>query len=501
MSDTSNHFNLNAIARDTLLRFGFLIETPPPALAQLANINEPDFSRNPIRDMTAQLWSSIDNDDSRDLDQVEYIEQDGDSTRLFIGIADVITLVPRGTPLDEAARHNTTSIYTGVRTFPMFPEKLSTNLTSLLEGQTRLAVVTELRIGSDGAMQDANVYRAIVRNKFQLTYNAVAAWLENQPPDNSPVTARILEKIRGNANLQSQLRRQNELAEALRARRLEAGALTFETIELRPERADGDIELKAAKHNSATRLIEDFMIAANQSNVSSLQAKGFPSLRRIVRTPKNWPQIVKLAAERGGKLPSEPDAKPLEDFLNVQRRKDPERYPELSLAIIKLLGRGEYVIAAPGGDAPGHFALAVEGYTHSTAPNRRYPDIITQHLLQACIAGAKPPYAMDELTELAAYCTQKENDANKAERSVHKSIAAAVLSNRIGEKFDGMITGAAEKGVWVRIKNPPVEGRVHGSVRGLNVGDKVSVQLASTDPWKGYIDFDFIARRSNGTAT
>ncbi|MBI2817710.1 MAG: RNB domain-containing ribonuclease [Acidobacteria bacterium] len=495
MSEIWNHFNMHAIARDTLLRFGFLVETPPAALAQLANIDEPDCSRPPFRDMTTQLWSSIDNDDSRDLDQIEYIEQDGRGTRLFVGIADVVASVERATPLDEAARHNTTSIYTGVRTFPMLPEKLSANLTSLLEGQTRLAVVTEMRFSSHGHMEESTAYRAVVRNQCQLTYNAVAAWLEDQMADDSAVTRSMLGKIRDSQVLQDQLRRQSELAEALRERRLEAGALTFETIELHPERTDGRFELKAARHNTATRLIEDFMIAANQANVSCLESKGFPTLRRIVRTPKNWPQIIKLAAERGTRLPAQPDPIPLEVFLTAHRRKDPDRFPELSLAIIKLLGRGEYAVAQPGREAPGHFALAVEGYAHSTAPNRRYPDIITQRLLQACFAGHRPGYSIGDLAELAEHCTQKENDANKAERSVNKSIAAAALSNRIGENFHGMITGAAEKGVWVRIVNPPVEGRLHGDLRGLAVGDKVTVQLASTDPWKGYIDFDLIARR------
>lgn len=495
MSETRDHFNLHAIARETLLRFGFLVETPPAAMDQLARIGEPVFSRFHFRDMTTQLWSSIDNNDSRDLDQIEYVEQDGRGMRLFVGIADVVTTVERASPLDEAARHNTTSIYTGVRTFPMFPEKLSTNLTSLLEGQARLAVVTEMQITPDGGVAESTVYRAVVRNQYQLTYEAVAAWLDNQTPDDSAVTRNMLAKIRGNQALQDQLRRQNEIAEALRERRLEAGALTFETIELRPEPKDGTFELKAARHNTASRLIEDFMIAANQANVSFLQSKGFPTLRRIVRTPKNWPQIVALAAQHGSRLPAEPDAKPLEDFLTAQRRKDPERFPDLSLAIIKLLGRGEYAVAEPGGETPGHFALAVEGYAHSTAPNRRYPDVITQHLLQACLAGAKRSYTSGELNELAEWCTDKENDAKKAERSVHKSIAAAALSSRIAEKFDGMITGAAEKGVWVRIVHPPVEGRLHGATRGLAVGDKVKVQLVSTDPWKGYIDFELIARR------
>ena len=495
MSDAQNHFNLHVIARETLLRFGFLVEPPRAALQQLADMEEPDFTHLPVKDMTGLPWSSIDNDDSRDLDQIEFLQADARGTRLYIAIADIASFVERGSALDRAAQHNTTSIYTGVRTFPMFPDKLSTNLTSLLEGGKRLAVVTEMLIASDGGMVESAVYRAVVRNQSQLTYNAVAAWLENDPGDGSAVTARMLAKIRSNSALQEQLRQQHELAQVLRERRLEAGALTFETIELRPEATDGGWELKAAKHNAATHLIEDFMIAANQASVAFLQSKGFPTLRRVVRTPKNWPQIVRLAAQHGASLPAEPEARPLEDFLTVQRQKDPDHFPDLSLAIIKLLGRGEYTVASPGGEAPGHFALAVEGYAHSTAPNRRYPDVATQRLLQAAISGEGLPYSMPGLAELAEHCTEKENDANKAERSVHKSMAAAVLANRIGERFEGMITGAAEKGVWVRILHPPVEGRLGGAVKGLAVGDRVFVKLISTDPWRGYIDFNLIARR------
>jgi len=495
MTSAEHHINLQEIARDTLLRYGFLVEPPRPVLAELAQLAGPDFSRMGLKDLTGWVWSSIDNDDSRDLDQIEYLQPDPRGTRLYVGIADMTSFVERGSALDQAAMHNTTSLYTGVRTFPMFPDKLSTNLTSLLEGQKRLAVVIEILITSDG-LAESNIYRAIVRNQSQLTYHAVAAWLEDQPGDGSPVTVRMLAKIRANPALQEQLRRQNDLAQALRERRLEAGALTFETIELRPEvLPDGGLELKAGTHNTATHLIEDFMIAANQATVSFLTSKGFATLRRVVRTPKNWPQIVKLAAQHGAALPAEPDAKALEDFLTRQQQKDPDHFPDLSLAVIKLLGRGEYAVAAPGGEAPGHFALAVEGYAHSTAPNRRYPDVLTQRLLRASLDGEKPPYSISDLTDLAEHCTEKEDDANKAERSVHKSVAAAAMADRVGERFEGFITGASEKGVWVRLLRPPIEGRLGGATKGLAVGDRVLVKLVSTDPWRGYIDFDFIARR------
>jgi len=272
--------------------------------------------------------------------------------------------------------------------------------------------------------------------------------------------------------------------------------LTFETIELQPVvLPDGRFELKAGVPNIATHLIEDFMIAANQAAVAFLQAKGFPTLRRVVRTPKNWLRIVELAAQRGVTLPAEPDAKPLENFLSHERQKDPDRFPDLSLSIIKLLGRGEYVVAGPTGAAPGHFSLAVEGYSHSTAPNRRYPDVITQRLFKAAIAGEKVPYSMDELALLAQHCTQKEDDAHKAERSVHKSMAAAAMAHQIGQTFEGFITGASDKGVWVRLIKPPVEGKVEGAAGNLAVGDRVTVKLISTDPLRGYIDFNVISRR------
>ena len=495
MQNSEHEVNLNSIARDTLLRFGFLVETPRPALAQLSSLSEPDYSRLGYKDLTSWLWSSIDNDDSRDLDQIEYIQADPRGTRLYVAIADIDSFVASNTALDQAARHNTTSIYTGVHTYPMFPDRLSTNLTSLLEGQTRLAVVTEMLITADGRIGESSVYRAVVRNQSQLAYHAAGSWLENQPPDNSAASLRTLQKINSNPQLQEQLRGQHKLAQALREKRLEAGALTFETIEVKPELADGGWELKAARHNAATKLIEDFMIVANQAVVGFLQSKGFPSIRRVVRTPKNWPQIVTLAAQHGAKLPTVPDPKPLEDFLIEQHKKDPDHFPDLSLAIIKLLGRGEYIVSTSGcNDAPGHFGLAVECYTHSTAPNRRYPDVITQRLLLASLAGHQPPYTAPVLDDLAEHCTQKEDDANKAERSVHKSIAAAAMAHRVGEKFEGMITGAADKGTWVRLVNPPIEGRLGGAVRGLAVGDRVIVKLVSTDPWRGFIDFNLIAR-------
>jgi exoribonuclease-2 len=485
--------NLQAIAKETLLRYGFLLEPPPDAQAQLAKLQEPDFSSSAVKDLSAWLWSSIDNDDSRDLDQIEYLAQDSQGTRIYVGIADVDALVPQNTALDKAAWNNTTSLYTGVHTFPLFPEKLSTNLTSLLEGEKRMAIVIEMLVASDGRIAESTVYRAVVKNQAQLTYSAVAAWLAQQPGNGSPVTNRMLDKIKINAALQQQLRQQDAIAKVLRQRRLDAGALTFETIQLHPEfQPNGHWELKSGEANDATRLIEDFMVAANQATVAFLKSKGFPTLRRVVRTPKNWTRIVELAAQHGTTLPAEPNAKPLEDFLSAERKKDPDHFPDLSLSVIKLLGRGEYVVASPEGEAPGHFALAVEGYSHSTAPNRRYPDVITQRLLKAALAGVKPSYSIDELALLAQHCTQKEDDANKAERSVHKSLAASVMANQIGQTFDGFITGSSDKGVWVRLVKPPVEGKIEGKTKALAIGDRVKVRLIATDPIRGYIDFNVI---------
>jgi VacB/RNase II family 3'-5' exoribonuclease len=499
MSGGRNHVDLGAIARATLLRFGFLVDAPAEALAEAARLNEPNFASGGgqpgLKDLSGWLWSSIDNDDSRDLDQIEYIDAGRDGTRLYVAIADLESFVGRGDPLDRAAQHNTTSIYTGVHTFPLFPDRLSTNLTSLVENQKRLAVVVEMHFSGNGELEESSVYRAVVQNQAQLTYRAVGAWLDHVPNRNSAVSARVLNKIEASAALQQQLRQQRELADILCGRRRELGALTLETIEVRPELTpQGQWELQPATRNAATQLIEDFMIAANQATVSYLNQRGCPTLHRVVRVPKNWPEIVRLAAGHGEKLPTQPDSVALEGFLTRQRQKDPDRFPDLSLAVIKLLGRGEYVVAGCKGEAPGHFALAVEGYAHTTAPNRRYPDIITQRLLCAALAGQPQAYSESELSGLVQHCTEKEGDAKKAERSVHKSIAAAAMSGRIGESFEGIITGASEKGVWARLRHPLVEGRVHGATPGIAVGDRVRVKLVLADPWRGFIDFDLLDR-------
>jgi len=484
--------NLEQIARQVMKSYDFLTDVPPQVLAETQTSKEPAFEKLNVRDLSAWLWSSIDNDDSKDLDQIEYAQKDPKGLRVFVGIANVDYFVPQGSPTDAMAQHNTTSLYTGIRTFPMLPERLSTNLSSLAEGQKRLAIVIEMVINSENRVETSSVYPAIVQNHAQLTYNAVSVWLGDTPAHTveSEVTTRMLAKITSSPQLQEQLRLQDSAAQGLRLKRHEAGALSFASTELRPEISpDGKIELKPSPLNRATQLIEDFMIAANQATAAFLESKGFPTIRRIVRTPKRWDRIVALAADHGGRLPATPDSKALENFLVEQDRKDPDHFPDLSLAIIKLLGRGEYLVKAPGQEAPGHFGLAVENYSHSTAPNRRYPDLLTQRLLLAAGQRKTSPYPFEELQKLAQHCTQKEDDANKAERSVQKSIAAVALSPRIGESFDAFITGVSEKGVWARLLHPPVEGKVQGKTDGLDVGDQVTVRLIGTNPEKGFIDF------------
>ncbi|MBL0058403.1 MAG: RNB domain-containing ribonuclease [Elusimicrobia bacterium] len=472
-----------------MLDRGFLVQFPEASLREAERAGEPRLDGIARKDLTGWLWSSIDNDDSRDLDQIEFVRKEDGGTRVFVGIADVDGFVPAASSTDGAARTNTTSIYTGVQTFPMLPERYSTHLTSLNEGEKRLAVVAELFVAADGAVKDTSVYPALVLNRARLTYNAVAAWLEGR----GDVSGGAAERIRRDPALQEQLRLQDGAAQALRNRRHEAGALTLHTAEFRPTVSpDGQIHMDVREPNRAAQLIEDFMIAANQVTAGFLEGRGFPSLRRVVRTPKQWDRIVELAARQGGDLPKEPDARSLEGFLQKRRRESPETFQDLSLSIIKLLGRGEYCVQGPGEKPLGHFGLAVQGYAHSTAPNRRYPDLFTQRLLKAAFLGRKSPASPEDMATLATHCTAKEDDANKVERLVRKCLAAVMMEPRLGETFDGLVTGAGEKGTWVRLSHPPVEGRVLGDTGKLGVGDAVRVRLQSTNPWKGHIDFTLL---------
>jgi exoribonuclease R len=485
---------------------GFLIQFPDEAQTQSRVETEPAFETLKLPDLTSWMWSSIDNDDSRDLDQIEYAKKEEGGTRIYIGVADVDWFVPLNSALDQAAQHNTTSVYTGIVTFPMLPERLSTDLSSLNENVKRLAMVTEMLVGMDGAILESSVYPAVVQNHAQLTYNAVAAWLggkqdfsksRSQPAEDlrdfpaSDIAARVLEKIVHDDGLADQLKLQNEVAERLRERRHKAGALSLETTELQPilSREGHVIDLDTRRPNRASLMIEDLMVAANHVTASLLEQKKVPSIRRVVKDPERWDRIVTLARTLGGDLPSEPDAKSLEDFLKREHRVNPDHFHDLSLSVVKLLGRGKYVLKSPGKASPGHFGLAVQHYSHSTAPNRRYPDLLTQRLLKAALAGKGAFYAIPELERLAEHCTQKEDDANKVERLVRKCIAATVMRSHIGEKFTAVVTGASDKGTWVRVSTPPVEGKLNGAVQSLEVGDRVEVHLRSVDPYRGFIDF------------
>lgn len=434
-----------------------------------------------VRDLRGLAWSSVDNAESRDLDQVEVAEQlDGGAIRVWIGIADVDALVPKGSPIDQHAALNTTTLYTGVDIFPMLPEVLSVGRTSLLPAQDRLAVVTEFVVGKDGELEDraTRVYPALVTNHAKLAYEPVGAWLEGhgaQPQD---------------PRIAAQLRLQDEAARRLRALRHAHGALELETVEARPVTADGRIvDLQLVHKNRARDLIEDLMIAANGATARFLEQHGFSSIRRVVRAPKRWDRIQALAASFAYTLPPEPDPRALADFMAARRQAEPEKFAELSLQIVKMLGPGSYQLQRADEPDRGHFGLAVDDYAHSTAPNRRYADLITQRLLKAAAAGQPPPYTDDELTAIAAHCTEREDAARKVERTMRKVAAATFLSRRIGDEFEAIVTGAAAKGTFVRLLHPPAEGRVVSGEQGLDVGDHVRVRLVDTEPRKGFIDF------------
>ena len=476
--------DLDAIARRAMFERGLAPEFSDAALRQAGDIDpEPWQPVDGLRDLRPLPWCSIDNDDSRDLDQLTCAEAlPGGEVRLRVAIADVDSLVAKDTPIDDHARHNTTSVYTVAQVFPMLPEKLSNDLTSLNPGEDRPAVVVEMFVDGEGRVRGGEIVRALVHNRAKLAYDAVDAWLEDRaaPP---PALAAV-------DGLAENLRLQDRAAQAMRRRRYERGALELATLEARPV-FDGDaiLDLRPDEKNRAKELIEDFMIAANESTARFLRERGFPSIRRVLRSPERWQRIVELARELGGALPPEPDARALEEFLSARREADPLRFPDLSLAVVKLLGRGEYALEAPGARSSGHFGLAVRDYAHSTAPNRRFPDLITQRLVKAALAGGKPPYSRAELEQLGAHCTAQEDAATKVERRVAKSAAALLLAGRIGERFDGLVTGASDKGTWVRVFRPSVEGKVVRGERGLDVGEKVQVELLATDVERGFIDF------------
>jgi exoribonuclease-2 len=487
MNDTpSRQIDLQAMARQTMLKDGFEPEFSPQVQQQLEELKAHPPQVAPganIRDVRNLLWSSIDNDTSRDLDQAEAAERlPNGETKVLVGIADVDAFVPKSSAIDEHAAKETTTVYTGVRNFPMLPEQLSTDTSSLLETEDKLSIVIEFVVGKDGSVHSSSIYRAVIRNKAQLAYNDVGAWLENR--SGAPA------KVAASTELQSQLRLQDEVAQALVNERHRHGALNIETIEVRPVVLnDKVVDVVKQEKNRATELIEDFMIAANEVVARMLEANKVSSIRRVVKTPERWGRIVELAAKQGEQLPAEPDSKALNEFLIKRKGVDPDHFADLSLAVIKLMGPGEYVLERPGDPEQGHFGLAVQDYTHSTAPNRRFADLVTQRLIKAVLASQPAPYSDDELTAIALNCTLKEDAARKVEREMSKRIAAVAMSSRIGEIFDAIVTGVNSHGTFVRILKPAVEGLLAQGQQGADVGDKLRVKLIRTDIQSGYIDF------------
>jgi len=480
---TFNPHTLVQIARNAMLSRGFEPDFSESALKQLEGITGSARVTEFVRDLTSLLWCSIDNDDSMDLDQITVAEPlPNGRTKILVGVADVDALVKPGSPIDQHSKSNTTTIYTGVTIFPMLPERLSTDLTSLSENEDRCALVIEITIDRDGHVIASDLYRAIVRNRAKLAYNSVSEWLEGKGP--LPKSAATVPGI------DQQLRVQDAVAQMMRKLRHEHGALELETIEARAVMKDGEVmDMLHEKKTRAGELIEDFMIAANGVVARYLATEGVPSIRRVVRSPERWEKIVAVANEMGEYLPSEPNAAALSQFLSRRRQADPLRFPDLSLTIVKLMGRGEYVLEVPGEEAPGHFGLAVRDYTHSTAPNRRFPDLITQRLVKAALASESSPYGANELESLAKHCTERENAADHVEREVRKSASAMLLAPRLGEHFEGIVTGASDKGTWARLLHPPVEGKIVHGFRGLDVGDRVRLKLIMTDVERGFIDF------------
>jgi VacB/RNase II family 3'-5' exoribonuclease len=472
---------LTTIARQAMLDHGLLPDFSPAAQAQADALGHAAADPG-ARDLRGADWVSIDNDDSLDLDQLSVAQAlTGASTRLLVAIADVDAAVSRGSAIDDHARQNTTSVYTAGHIFAMLPEKLSTNLTSLVQGQERLAMVVEMVVAADGSITASDIYRATVVNKAKLAYDGVAAWLESGAPAPAALAA---------TGLQDQVRLQDQVAQALGRVRHAQGALTLETIQTSAVFDGGALrDLVPDRKNRAHDLIENVMVAANGVAARWLQAKGLPSIRRVLRTPEHWDRIAALAAEHGGHLPALADAAALNAFLGKFRQESPTLFPDLSLSVIKLLGRGEYALELPGATVAGHFGLAVTDYMHSTAPNRRFPDVIAQRLIKSALANTPAPYTTGELQDLATQCTRQEDAAAKVERRVSKSAAALLLRSRVGQTFDAIVTGAAAKGTWARSTTPPVEGRIVRGFQGLQVGQAVRVRLLSVDVTRGFIDF------------
>jgi len=476
--------DLREIARRAVAAAGFEPDFPADVAREVEEVGRPGAVGGPgLKDLRGLLWSSIDNRESRDLDQVEYVERDGGGYRVLVGIADVDAYVRKGSAVDGHAAFNTVSVYTPAHVFPMLPERLSTDVTSLVEGEDRLAVVTELCVSEGGEVRCEDVYGALVLNRAKLDYESAGAWLEGR--------AAAPEPFKNVEGLEAQVRLQDEVARALHELRRRCGALELEREELVPvvDESGRVVRLEERRNNRAQTIIESLMVAANTSMAELLQSRGVPSLRRVVRAPERWPRIVETAAAFGHELPDEPDPRALSDFMSSRREKDPGGYAELSLSVLKLMGPGDYMVEAPGLEQGGHFGLAVHDYTHSTAPNRRFPDLVTQRCLKAASAGAPAPYTREELELIAARCNLMESAARKVERRMRKVAAASLLGARVGETFDAVVTGVKPGGTFARTLRPPADGRVVKGYRGLDVGDRVRLRLLSTDPERGFIDF------------
>ncbi|MEP6732322.1 MAG: RNB domain-containing ribonuclease [bacterium] len=475
--------DIHAVALQALRDNGFTPDLDVDARRELTAIHTlatpPD-----VRDLRALLWSSIDNAESKDLDQIEYAEELSDGVRLLIGIADVDTVVTKGSALDRHAMANATSVYAGVAVYPMLPSQISTGVTSLNQGEDRVVLVIEMALAKDGSVRSHDVYRAIATNRAKLAYDSVGTWLEGRGP--------LPDAVAKTAGLEQQLWLQDRTASLLKLLREKAGALEFDTVEATAVEQNGKVQsLAVTRKNRARDLIEDFMIAANVAIAQFLAEQQRSAIRRVVREPKRWSRIVDIAATYGAMLPKEPNAKSLADFLAARRAADPLRFADLSLSIVKLLGPGEYVVDKPGpADDQGHFGLAAHDYSHATAPNRRYADLVTQRLVKATIAKAPAPYTDDELAAIATQCTERENAANRVERIARKAAAALLLADRIGDVFDAIVTGVNKDGTYVRLLSPPAEGRVMHGEKGMDVGERVRVRLTHTDAVRGFIDFD-----------
>ncbi len=500
-------FDLAEAALTELHEAGFRPEFGPDVEEQLAEIQS-EQGKAPLPkgfdDLRALGWSSVDNDTSRDLDQIEVAERVPGGIHIRVAIGDVAALVGRDSPIDKHAAAQTQTLYTAVRNFPMLPLELSAGLTSLNENADRLAVVMSFTVAQNGELQDEAVTRALVRNRAQLAYSRVGPWLDEASTGkasgdtaelrsdsahaDSPAGIKATPSL-GSDWLASQLKLQDEATQALHAARIAAGALEFQRSEAQPMLADGQVkDIHEVSQNRAMHLIEDLMIAANGVMARTLRKAGRSGLQRVVRVPQRWDRIVALAAQHGGDLPANPDSVALNNFLTEQRRIDPDHYADLAVGVIKLMGAGEYMLMRPDDDPTGHFGLAARDYTHSTAPNRRFPDLVTQRILHAMLDDAPAPYSDQELAATATHCNEADKQLRKIERAMEKRVAAVALAHRIGEVFRGVVTGASDKGVYVRVIQPPFEGRVVQNADGLDVGDRVQVQLLHTDPVRAFID-------------